>query len=103
MGAALRLQSMTIFVSEHPVGYAPQKRRMNAAEFLAWDEGQTMRHEFVRGEVFMMTGGADRNHTVALNLAVALRQHLRGSPCRVYASDVKLRIERPPTATSTPT
>lgn len=75
------------------MGYALEKRRMSAAEFLAWDEGQTVRHEFVRGEVFMMTGGVDRNNTVALNLVVALRQHLRGNPCRVYASDVKLRIE----------
>jgi len=24
---------------------------------------------------------------------MALRQHLRGSPCRVYAADVKLRVE----------
>jgi Putative restriction endonuclease len=66
---------------------------MNAAALLAWDEGQAMRHEFVRGEVFVMTGGAHRNHTVAPNLVVALRQHLRRSPWRVSASDVKLRIE----------
>ncbi|MDP1899594.1 MAG: Uma2 family endonuclease [Rubrivivax sp.] len=66
---------------------------MSADEFLAWDEGQTVRHEFVRGEVFMMTGGEDRNVTVAGNLYIALRQHLRGSPCRVYGLDVKLRVE----------
>ncbi len=84
---------MTALVSERAVGYALKKRRMSAAEFLAWDAGQTTRHEFVRGEVFMMAGGEDRNNTVALNLVVALRQHLRGSPCRVYASDVKLSVE----------
>ncbi len=84
---------MTTMVSERAVGYALERPRMSAAEFLAWDAGQTIRHEFVRGEVFMMAGGEDRNNTVALNLVVALRQHLRGSPCRVYASDVKLRVE----------
>lgn len=66
---------------------------MTAAEFLLWDETQADRHEFVRGEIFMMPGGIDRNSTVALNLVVALRPHLGGSPCHVYASDVKLRIE----------
>jgi len=66
---------------------------MTAAEFLAWDEQQTLRREFVRGEVFAMAGGDDRNNTLAINLAVALRQHLSGSPCRVYMADVKLRVE----------
>lgn len=75
------------------MGYALQKPRMTAAEFLAWDETQTVKHEFVRGEVFMMNGGTDRHYTVALNLAIVLRQHLRGTPCRVYGSDVKLRVE----------
>jgi Uma2 family endonuclease len=84
---------MSLMVSEQPVGYALEKRRMPAADFVAWEQTQAVRHEFVRGEVFMMTGGVDRNNTVALNLVVALREHLRGSPCRVYANDVKLRIE----------
>ncbi len=75
------------------MGYALEKQRMSAAEFLAWDETQPERWEFVRGEVFAMTGGTDRNNTVALNLAFALRQHLRGTPCRVYGSGVKLRVE----------
>jgi Uma2 family endonuclease len=75
------------------VGYALENRPMTAAEFLVWDEAQTIKYEFVRGEVFAMTGGVDRNNTVAINLLVTLRQHLRGTPCRVYGSDVKLRVE----------
>ncbi|HSM22582.1 MAG TPA: Uma2 family endonuclease, partial [Rubrivivax sp.] len=66
---------------------------MTADEFLAWDAGQTVKHEFVRGEVFAMAGGEDRHYSVALNLAVALHQHLRGTPCRTFGSDVKLRVE----------
>ena len=84
---------MSLVASEPRVGYALEKRRMTADEFLAWDADQTVRHEFVRGEVFAMAGGEDRHYSVALNLAVALHQHLRGSPCRVYGSDVKLRVE----------
>lgn len=75
------------------MGYALQRERMTAAEFLAWDAGQTVKHEFVRGEVFAMAGGEDRNNTVAQNVLMALRQHLRGSACRVYGLDVKLRVE----------
>jgi len=66
---------------------------MTAAEFLVWDEHQTLRREFVRGEVFAMAGGEDRNNTVSGNLYVALRQHLSGTACRAYSADVKLRVE----------
>jgi Uma2 family endonuclease len=79
--------------SEPRVGFAPQKRRITADEFLAWDERQAIKHEFVRGEVFAMAGGEDRHYSLALNLAIALRQHLGGSGCRVYGGDVKLRVE----------
>jgi Uma2 family endonuclease len=89
---------MTLHVAEPRVGYALKGpddvgRLMSAEEFLAWDELQPERWEYVRGEVFLMTGGADRNYTVSLNLAIALRQHLRGTPCRVYGSDIKLRVD----------
>lgn len=84
---------MSLIAAEATVGYALKKQPMTAAEFLVWDASQTIRREFVRGEVFAMAGGEDRNATVALNIAMALRQHLRGSPCRVYPSDVKLRVE----------
>ena len=84
---------MSLIAAEHAVGYALQKQRMTAEEFLAWDESQLIKHEFVQGEVFAMAGGEDRNVTVAGNLYIALRLHLRGSPCRVYGSDVKLRVD----------
>ena len=84
---------MHLTAMEQPVGYALHGQRMSAAEFLAWDASQTTKHEFVQGEVFAMAGGEDRNATVAGNVYMALRQHLRGSPCRVYPSDVKLRVE----------
>lgn len=66
---------------------------MTAEEYLAWDAPRTEKTEFVAGEVFAMAGGEDRNDTVAGNLYVALRQHLRATPYRVYGSDVKLRVE----------
>jgi Uma2 family endonuclease len=85
---------MSLIAEEPRVGYALKKQPMTAREFLAWDEKQTAeRYEFVRGEVFMMTGGTDRNSTLAGNLYIALREHLRGTPCRAYVSDVKLRVE----------
>lgn len=62
-------------------------------DYLAWEQQQPQRHEFVRGEVFAMAGGTDLHNEVSGNLYVMLRQHLQGSPCRVYMADVKVRVE----------
>ena len=66
---------------------------MSSDEFLAWDVAQSVRHEFVAGEVFAMAGGEDKHDTVAQNVMMALRAHLDGTGCKVYTSDVKLRVE----------
>ena len=84
---------MSHFVSERAVGYALQTQRMTAAEFLAWDASQTIKHEFVQGEVFAMAGAGERHIIATGNLLVALRAHLRGTPCRALSNDMKLRVE----------
>ena len=60
--------------------------------YLAWEAEQAERHEFIRGEVFAMTGARATHNTIALNIALALRESLRGSPCRVFISDMKLHV-----------
>jgi Uma2 family endonuclease len=62
-------------------------------DYLEWENRQPHRHEFIRGEVFAMAGGTDLHNQVAGNLYVLLHQRLRGSPCRVFMADVKVRVE----------
>lgn len=61
--------------------------------YLEWEIQQPDKHEYIRGEVYAMAGGEDRHQTAALNAAVLLRQHLGGTPCRVYMSDVRVQTE----------
>lgn len=67
--------------------------RLSAEEFLAWDTTQTQRHEFVAGEVFARAGASEAHVTAALNLAMTLRQHLAGTPCRTFITDMKLHVQ----------
>ncbi|MEO8015059.1 MAG: Uma2 family endonuclease [Polaromonas sp.] len=69
-----------------------QKPVFTAADYLAWEPAQRDRHEFLGGEVFAVAGAEDRHVTVTMNLAFALRQHLSGSPCRTYMSDMRLHV-----------
>ena len=69
-----------------------------AAEFtpeayLAWESEQSERHEYVNGEVFLMTGTTTAHNVIGSNFLVALRNGLRGKPCRVYMEAIKLRVE----------
>ena len=70
---------------------APQLK-FSAEDYLAWEASQGNKHEFVGGETFAMAGASDAHVTVAGNLFIALRAHLRGTPCRTYIADMKLHV-----------
>jgi Uma2 family endonuclease len=64
--------------------------------FLEWEKTQLEKYEYLDGQivqVYAMVGARDAHVTVALNVASLLKEHLRGGPCRVYISDMKLRVE----------
>ena len=67
--------------------------RMTPDEYLAFEQDQELRHELVGGYLYAMNGSSDRHEEIALNLAASLRQHLKGSNCRVYKGDLKIRVD----------
>jgi Uma2 family endonuclease len=62
-------------------------------DYLAAEREAEVRHEYVAGEVFAMAGASKVHGTLALNAAIAVRQHLRGQPCRVWMADMKVRVK----------
>lgn len=69
-----------------------QKVPFGHDDYLAWEQEQPERHEFVNGEVFAMSGASDAHGTAALNLAALLRSALRGTPCRPFIADMKVLV-----------
>jgi Uma2 family endonuclease len=65
---------------------------MDAAAYFAWEALQAERHDFYFGEVFAMAGASDAHNTVSLNIAAAIKSHLRGSPCRVFMADMRVEL-----------
>lgn len=61
-------------------------------EYLAGEEISQVRHEYVGGVVYAMAGGSENHNLISLNIASALRNHLRGGPCRVYIVDMRARV-----------
>lgn len=69
-------------------------RPLDESEYLALEARSPVRHEYIAGEIFAMTGASIRHNVIALNLASAIRTHLRGTPCRALMEGVKLRLKK---------
>ena len=67
--------------------------RMSEPEYLAHDRDHEGKHEFVNGEVLAMAGVTEAHSLIQVNLTVALGTRLRGGPCRVHASDLRVRLD----------
>jgi Uma2 family endonuclease len=65
---------------------------MSPSEYLAWEEEQAFRHEYLNGEVYAMTGGTMPHNEVATNLVAMLKTHLRGKGCKVFINDIKVQL-----------
>lgn len=75
------------------MGLVQDKMTFGAQEYLAWEEAQIDKHEYVAGEVFAMAGAGEAHNLIALNIAAKLRNFVRGGPCRVFISDMKLHVQ----------
>jgi Uma2 family endonuclease len=50
------------------------------------------RYEYIDGYATMMSGGTADHSTISINVTSLLRTLLRGGPCRVYNSDMRVRL-----------
>ena len=71
---------------------AAEKLKTTYAEYLALELASGLRHEFIDGFVYAMAGGEPEHARLALSFGAELRSLLRGRPCRVYSSDLKVRV-----------
>jgi Uma2 family endonuclease len=67
-------------------------RPLTIEEYLDGEKVGDVRHEYVAGAVYAMAGASGLHNLLALALAADLRQHLRGSACRTFMSDMKVRV-----------
>lgn len=66
---------------------------LTAQDYLTLENKSPTKYEYVDGEVYAMAGASDAHVTITVNLAALLRSHVRGSNCRIYIADMKVRIE----------
>lgn len=61
--------------------------------YLKSEPDRLEKHEFFDGIITAMAGATEEHEIVAMNLAALIHAHLRGKRCRVFKSDMKLRVD----------
>ena len=69
------------------------KQYITPEEYLHRERQADFRSEYFRGEIFAMAGASANHNLIVLNAGAHLREQLKKKPCRVFPSDLKLRIE----------
>ena len=52
-----------------------------------------IRHEYVAGQIYAMAGASEAHNLIVGNIFALLRPHLRGSSCRSFFSDMKVKVK----------
>ena len=74
------------------MGDAGGQRRMTVEEYLRFDEGSPIRHEFVSGDVYAMTGATVRHNRIVRNIGTRLSIVAGDGPCDVFTSDMRVGV-----------
>lgn len=66
--------------------------KISVHDYLEGELVSEIKYEYVNGEVFAMAGAKRAHNVVNMNLLALLYNHLRGTPCHVFSSDMKVGI-----------
>jgi Uma2 family endonuclease len=67
-------------------------QRLGVEDYLAAEDGADVRHEYIDGELYAMTGASRWHGLIVGNIVAHLRPVLRGTPCQLFANDMKVRL-----------
>ncbi|MFN2597238.1 MAG: Uma2 family endonuclease, partial [Pyrinomonadaceae bacterium] len=59
-------------------------------EYLELERKSETRNEYLKGEVFPMTGASLKHNLITVNIAAELKQKLKPTDCKVLVSDMRV-------------
>ncbi len=68
------------------------RHRYTFEEYLELEAIASVRHEFYDGEIYAMAGGTPEHAAMTAAITSALGAQIQGSACRVYSSDLRVRV-----------
>jgi Uma2 family endonuclease len=62
-------------------------------DYLRVEDDSVIRHEFLEGAIWAMAGGSPEHAAICANLIAALSTALATRRCRVYTTDLRIRVQ----------
>jgi Uma2 family endonuclease len=69
-----------------------KRKRFTPAEYYALERDAEYKSDYYEGEIFDMSGGTSSHSLITANITGELYQRLKGKPCAVYESNMRLAI-----------
>lgn len=89
-----RIESHADSVREPAAVYGePAPQLLTVEEYFELERHSGQRYEYVNGMVYAIAGVSRAHNRISLNLALLLMQHLRGGPCQVFSTELKLNLK----------
>ncbi len=67
-------------------------KKWTVEEYLAFERASEEKHEYLAGEVYLMAGASENHNLIVANLIITIGIQLRNRPCRIYPSDMRVRV-----------
>ncbi len=83
------------------MGSPAANKKYSVAEYLALERGSPERYEYLDGEIFLMAGESREHADISSNLLREISTQLKGSACRAWTKDMKVRSGPAPESTAT--
>ncbi len=71
-----------------------QLRFVRVEDYLQGEQDGRMRHEYVAGQIFAMTGGSVYHNRIMGNIYALIKTGLAGTPCDTFVADMKVQTRQ---------
>jgi Uma2 family endonuclease len=61
-------------------------------EYLVLERKAGYKSEYFAGEIFAMSGASEQHNLIVANVVATLHTQFRNRPCKVYASDMRVKV-----------
>lgn len=66
--------------------------RFTPDQYLAMERAAQYKSEYIDGEIIAMAGASEPHNLIVTNIVIELGVQLRGRPCRIYTSDMRVDV-----------
>ncbi len=67
------------------------EQMMTVADYLAWEERQEFKHEYIDGEIIEMTGGTADHSIIKVNILLCLGNRVNRQDFTIYNGDMRVQ------------